>query len=63
MTIKHHINSLSEPERSEALQNIWIGFLDEEVPDIESALNSFVHDDTPQGAKYWNGIIQKYRNR
>lgn len=62
-TILSHLNTLSEPERTEAIHNTWVGFLDEEVPDIEAALNSFIHADTPQGSKYWKCIIRKYRNR
>ena len=62
-TILSHLNTLSEPERTEAIQNTWVGFLDEEVPDIEAALISFVHADTPQGAKYWKEVINKYKNR
>ena len=60
-TILSHLNTLSEPERTEAIRNTWVGFLDEQVPDIEAALNSFVHEDTPQEAKYWKEVINKYK--
>ena len=63
-TIKEWLEGLDEPERSQALTNLNLHYVNIERESADRALLvSFCWSDSSEGVKYWSEIFEKYKIR
>lgn len=61
-TVKEWLETLDEPYRSQALENLDEEYGDMIEPNLAEALwGAFVWDDTPQGNDYWRDFVWSLR--
>jgi hypothetical protein len=61
-TIEQHLNNLSEPHRTQALNNvisILKDFEQEGITDSEALIRAFDWEDSSQGFDYWEQLYDK----